>query len=360
MKQKGKALGYVLFTLAVAAFVMMAALTASAIRELGTSYREASEMDPTGGSVVQLGYFDHLYADVGQGMEFAPNDTNFHQTLAEFLEDTLRFIQLRVLAAGLIYAVVVSVPMALLFASLHPGEPDTSARLTALAGLLAYVLFVVVAVVSAIVFDVPLYLPRSVALIALLAGFFGIELGNMVVGLIVGTVRHKGLVTVIAIPVALALVLFGIVTAFFVFSEPYVDSFDYVAEADSQALEEGYYDSERNVLVVGDTEYAPEQLPNPEHATGAARIGAIAYEVLNPYSGSVIELVREDLDIDHLIIVAYLVRSFVLTFVLSSVVLDRIEDKRTSAPRTVRDTEAYGSWAHDTAAGSGKAPKHMR
>ena len=329
MKDKGNGLGKALMALAIVAFVAIVAITVLAIRKLGAGYHAALEMQPAGGSSVELGYDDHLYAVIGQGMEFASDDPAPQQTLAAFLESTLRAIELRIMTAGLLYAVVVSVPMALFFSRVQPDDPTSSARLTALAGLLAFVLFVAAAVAACKAFDVPFYLPRGIEILAIAAGALGVVVGSMVMGLIVDKIRFKAVVAIIAIPVAIALFLAGIVTEIFAFSEPYINSFEYVAQIDSRILDENfdgaYYDSEKNVLVVDGTEYAPEQLPNPDHATGGALAGCIAFELLSPYSGCAHGFARDSISHSRLITIAYLLRNGLVLLFLGTFVLPRIE-----------------------------------
>ena len=94
------------------------------------------------------------------------------------------------------------------------------------------------------------------------------------------------------IPVILLLYLFSAQFEARLLMDPNADSFDYLYETLRES-DEPVYDPERNVMVVNGKEYPPESVPNPEYLTGASRIGAVAFEVIDPWSGSPLELARE-------------------------------------------------------------------
>ena len=80
------------------------------------------------------------------------------------------------------------------------------------------------------------------------------------------------------------------------YSPKTIESFDYAYAIDSRILEEGYYDSEKNVLVFEDKEYPPKQAENPEHYSGVKFMGAAAFEVINPYSGNSLYMVEQAME----------------------------------------------------------------
>ena len=82
------------------------------------------------------------------------------------------------------------------------------------------------------------------------------------------------------------------------FTTPTVESFD-SAHAYYESLGgedfDGplYYDEERGVLVVGDREFEPEIVPNPDCLVDAPRVLGIVAEAANPFSGNALTMIAD-------------------------------------------------------------------
>ena len=318
---KGKAFAIVLAAIGTIGFVAVIVLTVLGIRETGLAYHAISDATHEANDVLQLGYNDHLYADLGYGMSVDPADADPAATVAAFLESSLRGIQLRILGVSLFYALLVSVPMALLVNRACYNKVWITANFLGLLPVLVYGVFVIVAAISFRACGMPVYSPERLPFFALFAGTLALKNAGNLLGFLLYHTRFKGLVTILAVPAVIALFAIGFVCEYGILSEPTVSSFDYVAEIDSRVLDENsdvdaYYDEERNVLVVGDDEYEPEVQPNPDHLTGAGLVGAIAFELLSPTSGIGLELIRQEVGFGWLVIVLYYFRNVIVLEVL--------------------------------------------
>ena len=322
MDGKNRGLGNLLMFVAVVAFAAVVALTVLALRDLGGQYQAALASEPQANSVYELSFNDRFFSSLGRGIQIDPA-ADPHQELAEFLEESLRAIQLSVLAMGILYAIVTSIltgPFIANRTDLGPGFVSNALGLTGMGMYLAYVAAVVA---GTIVFGMPFYIPRSAPLLALLAGILGIKVGNNVVGALLGRIDREGLVVlaaVIAVPVAVALFFGGFFCENGLFCDAKIESFDYVSLVDERILDEDFdgarYDEERNVLVVEGTEYQPELLDNPEHFSGAVQAGAIAFEVLSPYSGCSLELSRQAFGVQTVFLPLFALRNLVVSALL--------------------------------------------
>ena len=117
--------------------------------------------------------------------------------------------------------------------------------------------------------------------------------GHCAFGLLLRKIPFKNVVSVFAIPVIIALFLLGTVLSGQLYTDPEIESFDYVAEQTGDAYGNAYYDDDKNVIIVDGREYKPELVENPDHLKGIARIAAFVFEVLNPYSGNSLEMIRQ-------------------------------------------------------------------
>ena len=326
-----KTLALILAALSVIGFVAVIVTTILATRELGDAYRTITQTEYEANDVLMLAYNDHLYAELGHGMSVDPVDTDPAATVAAFLESSLRGIQLRILGIGLFYALLVSVPAALLVNRACYNKVWITANFLGLLPVLVYGVFVIVAAISFRACGMPVYSPGRLPFFALFAGTLALKNAGNLLGFLLYHTRFKGLVTILAVPAVIALFAIGFVCEYGILSEPTVSSFDYVAEIDSRVLDENsdvdaYYDEERNVLVVGDDEYEPEMQPNPDHLTGAGLVGAIAFELLSPTSGIGLELIRQEVGFGWLVIVLYYFRNVIVVEVLRYW-RDRIRDE---------------------------------
>ena len=51
------------------------------------------------------------------------------------------------------------------------------------------------------------------------------------------------------------------------------------------------------MIVFEDREFEAEYIENPEHFKGISRIGAFLFEMLDPYSGNSLEMVRQIVEV---------------------------------------------------------------
>ena len=165
---------------------------------------------------------------------------------------------------------------------------------------------------------IPFYLPSGNSVICLMTGMICIIGGHCFLAFLIRKVRFKKIISLIAVPVIFSAFLFGTVFEGGLLTAPYIDSFDHVYDAVPQEKwDDLYYDEEKDVFILDGNEYGPEQIENPDHLKGLSAIGAIVFELIDPYSGNSIGMIRQILDspIPLWILFLYLLKSFIWTFV---------------------------------------------
>ena len=148
---------------------------------------------------------------------------------------------------------------------------------------------------------VPFYFQKGRDLFVLLfTGILSVAGGLCAAALLIRNVPFRKTVSLILIPVAFALFLFGAPLQNGLYTEKTVKSFAYVGDIDPRIYEEGFndyvYDPEKDVIILDGVEYPPEEVPNPDYLTGLSRAGAILYEIADPFAGNSLPFINEVLE----------------------------------------------------------------
>lgn len=294
----------ILVLAAVCAFAGVLFLTYGAVKGLSETYTVMKNADLSGDFSGEISYDDRLYASVGYGIVLDDTVTDKAASMRAFLDDSLRSIDRRIFSAALIYTMLVT---ALLIYPICVRKRNSRGDITVSLWVWTFLIYVFyIAAVFGLhkYFGLPFHIPGVRTLVILAVGFLSILGGSFALAFVVSRARPAWLQILFglaAAPVAFALFLYGFVFEAGLYSEPYVESFDYVAEIDERVMDENfdgaYYDGEKNVLVVDGTEYPPEEIENSEHFSGSRRTAAIVYEMLDPYSGINLDLLRQELGI---------------------------------------------------------------
>lgn len=232
-----------------------------------------------------------MYAVLGKGIVLDETAAMADRPaiMASFLKDALFYIDQRIFAAGVLYAMMVSV------IALYP-LTKRNPRSVWMLGPAIYVLYIAFIVLAHAVLSVPFHFLNGTSIVKILSGMIAVSGGSCFASLLIKHVRYKKLVSILIVPVVFVLFLVGMYIEFGMYSPKTVDSFDYLYSMDRRILEEGYYDSEKNVIVFEDKEYLPEQAENPEHYTGIKYLGASLFEILYPYSGNGLYMVEQAME----------------------------------------------------------------
>ena len=289
--KREKAFEILLLAAACFALCIVFILSFRAVKDLSAGYRELVNADLTKDLTGSVYYDDHLYAVLGRGIVL--DDTaalaDRPAIMASFLKEALSSIDQRIFAAGVLYALMISL------IALYP-LTRRNMRTVVLIGPLVYVFYLAFEMLAHAVFSVPFYFLNGTAVVKVLCELIAVAGGSCAVSLLLKHVRYQKLVSILIIPVVFILFLLGMYCEFGMYSPRTVDSFDYVYALDSRVVEEGYYDSEKNVLIFESQEYPPEQAANPDHYTGVRYLGASLFEILYPYSGSGLSMVGQALE----------------------------------------------------------------
>lgn len=273
------------------AFCAVLILSLMAVKNLSDGYKELVNADLTGDYSGRLFYDDGMYAVLGKGIVL--DDTaamaDRPALMASFLNEAVFYIDQRIFAAGVLYAMMISV------IALYPLTKN-NVRYVWLTGPLIYVLYLAFEILAHAVLSVPFRFLNGTGMIKVLAELVAVSGGLCAASFLIRCVKNQKLISVLIIPAVFALFVLGMYLEFGMYSPKTVDSFDYVYSIDSRILEEGYYDEKKNAVIFDGKEYPPEQAENPEHYTGAKYLGASLFEILNPYSGKSLYMVEQAME----------------------------------------------------------------
>lgn len=306
--RRGRIFEILLLAAACIALCAVVFLSFSAVKNLRTGYQELVNADITKDFSGSIYYDDHMYAVLGKGIVL--DDTaaiaDRPAIMASFLKEALSYIDQRILAVGVLYAMMISVIALYPLAKRKP-------QYIWLIGPLVYVLYLVFEILMHAALSVPFYFMNGTGIVKILCELIAVSGGSCAASLLIKHVRYQKLVSILIIPAVFVLFIAGMYLEFGMYSPKTVDSFDYAYSLDSRIVEEGYYDDEKKVLVFEDKEYPPEQVENPDHYTGAKFIAASVFEILYPYSGNSLYMAEQSMEheISLLTYVLYAVKGLI-------------------------------------------------
>lgn len=289
MKKKRDLFAWIMLCLGLIATVAVLVMTFLAIRRFASEYAAIRDNDLSQDTAMTMIYDDHLYAQIAYGIEIVSGYQGMDADRNAFLETSLRGVDQRILSCGTLYTMVIATVLSYFLYRSYKNDAKKHVLSVVLMIVEVFAVYVLVAWIAHLISGMPFYFGRS--LFTLTVSLLSIIGGSCALALLYRFFRFKKIMAVAAIPLVLVLFLFGFAFEHGLYCEPIVESFDYVAELDPRILEKDfagpvYYDEEKNVMVVEGKEYEAQQLANEERYTGLARIGAYAYELLDPYAGN--------------------------------------------------------------------------
>ena len=300
--------------LTVVVFGYVLYCTFTAVRTLGAAYQQIASADLNNGLKAVLNYDDGMNASLGFGAEILATDANKEILRQGFLSESLLKIDRFLLSSGLVYLMMVH---ALLAFPLYLRFSDSRKEHVLSVILSAFVLFGIYVGVVSVGHSISRMPFDLSSVLSSLLGVCCIAAGGCAVGLLLAVLPVKFIPAIVAVPLVYALFLFGSVTEAKLYSPKTVDSFDYVYQLHPEILQEGYsgeayYDEEKNVMVINGEEFAPQLAENPEHFKGIGKVGGIAYEVIDPYSGMSLALMESstEMSVPALAKILYLLKAF--------------------------------------------------
>ena len=295
--KKDRLFGILAFAAGMMILLAVLAVTVYAVNETADQYHRLFEPGFIIPQTVSISYSDHIYTEIGFGITIDLEDPATPERLKIFLSDSLTQIDQRILTSVIIYTMVICAVFAYPIYLRHRYDLKKHILSVFLTTAGVFVLFNAAVIIAFTVRDVPFYFPDVFRSILIGTGIVSVIAGLCAVAMLLRTVRLKKLTALAAVPLTVLLFMFGAVFQGGLYSPEKQDSFSYVYEIETRLTDpdftDAYYDEEKNVLVVGGTEYPPRQVDNDEYYRGAARIGAYAYNVLDPFSGCTLPMVQE-------------------------------------------------------------------
>ena len=303
---------------AVICLLFVFVFTISAFREMGNEYHALKGRDLSEDFSATIIYDDHLYAMLGYGIMNDPLDPGRAEYLSSFLKTSIRSIDERIFSADVLYTMMITSFMSLFLYERYGSEKKKHVLMIAVCVFPVFFLLSGSSFIFSSIRDIPFYLSSGNSLLCLMIGMICIIGGHCFLAFLIRKVRFRKIVSLIAIPVIFFVFLFSAAFEGGLLMSPYIDSFDHVYDVIPQEKwDDLYYDEEKNVLILDGNEYEAKQIENPDHLKGLSAIGAIAFELIDPYSGNSIEMIRQIIDspIPLWILFLYLLKSFIWIFV---------------------------------------------
>lgn len=288
--KKSDIISKILFTAAAAALAAVLFMTVTSVKEMSDGYQKIASDDLTDGFNGTIWYDDHLYAVLGYGSQITADDPDKQAAFDRFLSTSIRFIDERVYGASVLYTMMIST---LILLQIHEGNGKRILK-TALSVCVIYAIILIAFILSCLLFRIPVYPPSLSSLTCLVISLLSLIGGNSAALLLMEKTRYRKVTAILIVPLIFILFLFTTALEAMLYSPVYVDSFAYLTDSLSEEqMADAYYDEDQNIIVYQGEGYGPEQILNEEHLTGAARIGALLLEAIDPYSGNAIEIVRQ-------------------------------------------------------------------
>ena len=309
----------ILLLIGILFFVFTLVRTFFAIQAISQNYLALQNADLTVSADYTLVYDDHIYAMIGFGINIDPSLPDMAESVTVFLENSMRSIDDVILACSILHTMLTNTIIAY---SLYAKNKDNSFRhaVSVSTGVIVtFLVYVCFTALCHVLFHIPFYIPDGHGLTVILVSLLSVAAGECALGLLLRKIKFKKAVALAAVPVVFVMFLFGFNFEYHLFCLSSLDSFDYIRDIDSHAFDEDYegdihYDPDKNVMVLNGKEYEAQQMENPDSYQGLQRIGAYAYEILNPYEGNslfFLEISKEEIILSVWILLLFCIKAFV-------------------------------------------------
>jgi len=171
-------------------------------------------------------------------------------------------------------------------------DPKKQVLKTAVIVLIMFAVFMVTVIIAHNVLKVSFYPPDGFSLLLLETSLLSVIGGMCAVGLAIRNVRFHFATAIIAVPLVFILFLFSTQFEFRLNVPDRIYPAEYPYDKHGPSYSEII--SSQHTGKNGETEY-PE---NPDALTGIGRAGAIAYEIIDPFSGSTLFTADEMMAVD--------------------------------------------------------------
>lgn len=289
-------------------------LTARACRELGDTYGILKSRELAAEDISYIYYDDNMYAVLAYGN----NDPDMK--MADYLENSLRNIDERIMAAGLLYVAVISAML------VYPVYFFCSKNRIISTGLLTvavcYLLFVLFVIAFMTWGKVPFYFPKGSSLFLSVIGLISLFGGYSALCMLIHVFKFKKFVAFFAFIAVFVVYLMSCLVDSRLYCDPYNYNFNFLLDIDATILDEDYegdlfIDNETMIAHLNGQEYPAERYENEEYFRGASRVAAVGEELINPYSAVGIDMMIRECDADLPLgyAIMYIVKALLWIFV---------------------------------------------
>jgi len=230
--KKNKFVCYIMIMLAVICSGIIIFLTARACHELGDTYGNLKSRELAAEDISLFYYDDNMYAVLAYGN----NDPEMK--MADYLENSLRNFDERIMAADLLYAAVISAML------VYPVYFFSSKNRIISIGLLTVAACYLVLVLFVIAFmtlnKVPFYFPKGSSLFLSLIGLVSLLGGYSALCKLIHVFKFKKVVAFSAFIIVFALFLMSCLVESRLYCDPYKYNFNFLLDIDATILDEDY------------------------------------------------------------------------------------------------------------------------
>ena len=246
-----------------------------------------------------IDYDDSLYAMIGFGISLDPMMSDKEELLASFYEKSLQKIDDRILSAGCVYVLAIGALCSYGLFYFYGGENRKYILHIVFLTLGVYLLYAAAMILFHQLNGISFHFPETGHVRMLFLGILSIIAGLSASAFFLKVIRFRKIAAIFLLLLIVVLFLFGFVREYGLYNEPQLESFDYLYEMDEAMLEEDfvgdlYYDDQKGVMVYNGKEYPPQRINNPEHYTGLKKAGAVFLEMIDPFSGCALPLLKEE------------------------------------------------------------------
>ncbi len=312
--KKNKFFCYIMIVIAMICSGIIIFLTARACHKLGDTYGILKGRELAAEDISLIYYDDNMYAILAYGN----NDPDMK--MVDYLENSLRNIDERIMAAGLLYVAVISAML------VYPVYFFSNKKRIVSTGLLTvaacYLLFVLLVIAFMAFYKVPFFFPKGNSLLLSSIGLISLFGGYSALCTLIRVFKFKKLAAVSAFIVVFVIYLMCCLVEGGLYCDPYQYDFSYLLDIDSTILDEDYegdffIDNKTMIAHLNGQEYPAERYENEEYFRGAARVMAVGEELINPYSAVSIDMVIREYGVELPLgyAIMYIVKALLWIFV---------------------------------------------
>ena len=293
-KRQGRVFAIIMTVIAVAFLVGVCILSVLASRDFAGTYHIFAEADLSQDFSGELVYDDHFGLQAHHGASFVGGEEGNDAFRDEYLRINLRDMDRTIVFVCTFYALFTNLLLAYPLWRRFGRRKGVHVAAIALSVLGAFAIVLGSILMTHAACATPFSFPAGRSLATLAVGLLSGIGGLCAVGLLLRLIRWKRIAAVLVIPlvfvIAVPLLEEGL------FTTPTEESFDsaraYYESLGGESFEGPvYYDDERHIMVIGDREFEPQMVANPDYYVGWQRALAIAAEAVNPFSGHALTMI---------------------------------------------------------------------